>query len=928
MSFPEKWDLADPLPDGVSVEALRELIAAAHPYVGHQPPPEPVPLHFVPDAQTDTASNPGPLAALTALPNRVDVEDPAAFSEMLSGALEDFAAGLADRSDLERMALRQAAVEILKRRGVTAPASTVDSALKSAPRACRQRSASTGDSFDPASPYGNEDGCIVLKKYDYDGNVFSKPLCNFTAAVTEEVDIDDGSGESERRITVTGTLASGQAFSPATVTASQFNLFNWVLEKWGTSAVVYAGMATKDHLRAAVQTLSKKVARRVVKAFTGWTPYLGEWRYLHRGGSIGSDGAHDDLEVQLPAQLAGFALPDPPTGEQLVEAVRASLRLAEIGVDRVLLPLLAAVYRAVLVEAVPVDFSLFLVGVSGVFKSCLAALAQAHWGKTFTAKTLPVGWHSTANSIEKVSFQAKDVLITVDDFAPSGNRSDVHRLHQDAERLLRGAGNRLGRSRMNRSGGLAQVYHPRGLVVSTGEDVPKGLSLRARILILEVGQGDVDIARLTEAQKDAAAGLYAAAMAGYVQYLAGRLDELKTTGPNRLLELRQEASSGSVSHRRTPDIVASLQWGMETFLTFARDEGAITDDELEALRKRTWAALGEVAASQGAQLVDADPVDRFIALLETLFVSGRAHVVDAGTGGVPSGNPTRWGWQRRTDRGSFAGDPEHAPLGRGIGWVEGSEGGRAMLYLDPDAVYAEIQKVASDQNDSVSLTAKTLWKRLIERGVLQPGDGSRSTVKKRGLGGDTSIRPRVLVMPWPPRSGAIGATGATASPDAVFPGPDQAPDSYDEGPATGAGHSRPVPESEGGPAPRPLEARVGPEVADSGGPARSTLPLDISESGPAGPAPCAEVQLLEACDAAYRAVETHKTECPSCAAGRPCDEARRNNREYHTCWAEMQAARVDDEDRVQEPRPDREPGDDDGEFEQSHADTHAGVGRP
>ena len=74
MSFAVEWDLADPRPDGVTVETLRDMIAAARPYVGQQPPPAPVPLRLVPDTPVDLLSGPAPLAALTTLPNRTEVE--------------------------------------------------------------------------------------------------------------------------------------------------------------------------------------------------------------------------------------------------------------------------------------------------------------------------------------------------------------------------------------------------------------------------------------------------------------------------------------------------------------------------------------------------------------------------------------------------------------------------------------------------------------------------------------------------------------------------------------------------------------------------------------------------------------------------------------------------------------------------------------
>ena len=97
--------------------------------------------------------------------------------------------------------------------------------------------------------------------------------------------------------------------------------------------------------------------------------------------------------------------------------------------------------------------------------------------------------------LEKKAFLAKDAVLVVDDFAPAGTTTDVQRLHREADRLFRGAGNRSGRARMRADGGSRPTYYPRGLIVSTGEDVPSGQSLRARMLVLELAPGDIDTGR-------------------------------------------------------------------------------------------------------------------------------------------------------------------------------------------------------------------------------------------------------------------------------------------------------------------------------------------------------------------------------------------------------------------------------------------------
>ena len=282
-------------------------------------------------------------------------------------------------------------------------------------------------------------------------------------------------------------------------------------------------------------------------------------------------GRSNDIEVDTGTDgLLSYQLPALPEGAALADAVRASLALLDLGPDTITAPVLGAIYRAPLGEPSPIDFALHLTGPTGAFKTELAALAQAHFGAAFNGRRLPASWADTANMLEKKAFLAKDAVLVVDDFAPTGTTADVQRLHREADRLFRAAGNRAGRARMRADGGSRPTYYPRGLIISTGEDIPSGQSLRARLLVLELTPGEITAVALSSAQADAANGLLAAAMAGYLRWLAPRIDDLKATLPERQRALRDTLVQG-IEHRRTPDIAASLILGWETFLRFAED---------------------------------------------------------------------------------------------------------------------------------------------------------------------------------------------------------------------------------------------------------------------------------------------------------------------------------------------------------------------
>ena len=390
---------------------------------------------------------------------------------------------------------------------------------------------------------------------------------------------------------------------------------SWVTEAWGTAPVIFAGQGKKDHLRAAIQMLSGAVPRRTVYGHLGWRRIGDRWAFLHCGGAIDADGALDGVEVDTGTDgFLAYQLPAPPAASALADAVRASLALLDLGPDTITAPVLGAVYRAPLGEPSPVDFSLHLTGPTGAFKTELAALAQAHFGAAFNGRRLPASWADTANMLEKKAFLAKDAVLVVDDFAPAGTTADVQRLHRDADRLFRAAGNRSGRARMRADGGSRPTYHPRGLIISTGEDIPSGQSLRARLLVLELTPGEIPAAALSAAQADAARGLLAAAMAGYLRWLAPRIDDLKETLPDRHRALRDTLVQ-SGEHRRTPDIAASLILGWEIFLRFAEETGAIDAHGAASTLTRVRAALTDSAEAQRAHQASEEPATRFLALL-------------------------------------------------------------------------------------------------------------------------------------------------------------------------------------------------------------------------------------------------------------------------------------------------------------------------
>ncbi|MCP4708831.1 MAG: DUF927 domain-containing protein, partial [Planctomycetes bacterium] len=358
---------------------------------------------------------------------------------------------------------------------------------------------------DEEIPYRASEKGLFRFKWTKDGEV-PVQLTNFTAKIVEDIICDDGVETTHEFMIDTKLDGTDTRFK---VSAAQFAGLNWVTEHLGPRAIVLPPFITKDYARAAIQLLSKDINVRFIYRHLGWRKIGDHHFYLHAGGAIGTEGPAENVEVSLEDALQNYVLPAPPAGGDLVTAIQASLAVLDLIPDNIIIPLFTTLWRSVLGHC---PFAVHLAGHTGTGKTEIAALIQQHFGAEMSAKNLPASWTSTSNSLEAIAFYAKDALLVIDDFAPGGTQSDLNQLHRTAERIIRAQGNRSGRQRMRSDTTLRSTKLPRGLILSTGEDVPRGQSIRARLMILEIGLQDLNWTLLTKLQKKAADGLFTRAM--------------------------------------------------------------------------------------------------------------------------------------------------------------------------------------------------------------------------------------------------------------------------------------------------------------------------------------------------------------------------------------------------------------------------------
>lgn len=454
-----------------------------------------------------------------------------------------------------------------------------------------------------------------------------KPIANFDARVVEDRVVDDGVAQ-HREFEIEMTTADGTALGRRTVEPAEFEKPTWVINHFGATANLYE---SPSELRSAIVELSKP-ASTTVYTHTGWREVDGRPVFLHAAGAVGAA----EVRTRLDGNLSRYVLPS--NGIEPAAALRAALKLLDVGPPALGVMLLAAVALAPLQHWLLSPFMLLLFGPSGGFKSTLAEIPLSFFGQ-FQRGILPMGFESTFAAMETFAFRAKDMLGVFDDFVPKTTdpRSEaVEKMH----RFTRAFGNRSSRSRMTSSMDAQPDRPPRCLALATGEERPLTLtSIAARTIGWRVRRHDIDLGVLTALQHERSR--FPNAMLGYVEYLATQysvLGEILERGVDNARILYE----GLGGHSRIPGALAHLHVAMTVLGDAGLNLGAWNREELHGLLDRVKTGLRELGDVQAAAIGGADPVDRFLDVLEDLVVQDKAAFVAATQAAERGAEPVGW----------------------------------------------------------------------------------------------------------------------------------------------------------------------------------------------------------------------------------------------------------------------------------------------
>jgi hypothetical protein len=468
-------------------------------------------------------------------------------------------------------------------------------------------------------------------------------IAGFSAIITRETVVFDGAEET-REYTLDTVV--GDKKRTVRVSAREFANMTWVHAHLGARAWIGAGRGVADEVRVAIQRLSGNVPSDEAFAMIGWHKHPTGWRYHHAGGAIDANGVVAGCtSASLPRFASLYELPPLPTGSELRHAVTAAIDCFNAH-DAVSAAVFALVWRSVLG---PSQASIHIAGGPGSGKSELASIAQRHFGAKMSRRALPLSWRMASdNLMARARNVVGDAVLVIDDLLVRGGR-DEERIADRVDAVFRGGWNGAGMERLTRDGNVRAARPPRSTVLSTGETVPQGYSLRQRIFVIDLERSSTPYdAHIRAAEQ----GLLARAMSAMIRWLAPHMDAIRA----KLEKLdADEARSFAQYGDRVSQVAGALIVGARSFFEFAKSIGVLT--EKESARELAWVrdCLCALSAKQAAVQAEENPALRFRDLVLDALSTGRAHLTD--TDGVsPPENPAAWGWKRNDDKLIAQGD--------------------------------------------------------------------------------------------------------------------------------------------------------------------------------------------------------------------------------------------------------------------------------
>jgi hypothetical protein len=184
-------------------------------------------------------------------------------------------------------------------------------------------------------------------------------------------------------------------------------------------------------------------------------------------------------------------------------------------------------------------------------------------------------------------------------------------------------GNQSGRDRLTSQSEIKGAYHPRGLILATGEDTPNAHSLQARLVLLSIERGQINTEILSSLQSHGQRGNLTHIMSQFIKWVAKQAYDGKINMLIEDLHKRFMPLFSGQGHSRMPDNLTSLLVGLNAFIQFALETNKITTKQAERVLEMAKQCSSSLALFQANMDRDISDASRFIELIRIAVTNKR-----------------------------------------------------------------------------------------------------------------------------------------------------------------------------------------------------------------------------------------------------------------------------------------------------------------
>jgi DNA primase len=575
----------------------------------------------------------------------------------------------------------------------------------------------TSDIKDPFEHcYTVSNNCII-REIPTKNDVIYKNISSFTGSIDKEVIYDDGTASSGKRVYEGNFNTSNNKKFPFKINAEDFTstreFRKSVANICGSEANILPG--EEPHVITAIQALSNSNPHKVeetVYQHTGWSRDKSIYYFPHMSVDKDMSDLTDIVRVDLAykssiasTQFSRFKFKK-ASKEEVFTTLNEGIYdgLLKLFSYDITLPCISTVFLPILLPFMnnSKKYMLWIHGTTGKGKTNLVTTLNSFYGDFYINQTPNLSWDSTAHSFENYGFYLKDALLSIDNFklthAPKGYHKIIHSYTDNTAR-----------TRLNSSAELKDSYPIRGVVISSGEDLPSGeSSTLARLIPIEIsGNGNYNKYKYTRKYVEG----FQCVTPYFINWLINNYD-LSTLDLNSILESKLEYYIDLISNvllkhidgemidptSNIPRIATNIainSIGLDFFLKFSEYMG-IPKEKISEVSLSYDRCMPDVISKYSSIVIEESPTTSAINILLELITSKKVFI-----DGLDSANI-------------------QVPGAINIGTVRGN-----YVYIKPTILMSELSKITGK---TFNVSNNELFRQFYLKGFIDMSNDGKSTV--------------------------------------------------------------------------------------------------------------------------------------------------------------------------------------------------------